>query len=65
MTDGHAVDLLLAGKAVKFPDGKWHLMTGQEDNGLFTWRKCNAQEAKTLEIIAITCGIPGPAEDVA
>lgn len=64
MTESQALDLLLAGKAVVFPDKEWRIKTGQGRDGLYIWRRATQAEAKRLATVALTAGLPGPAEDV-
>ncbi len=65
MTETQALDLLLDGKAVVFPGKQWKIRTGEGRDGLYTWRNATKTESKRLALVALTAGLPGPAEDIA
>ena len=64
MTESQALDLLLEGHAVIFPDGFWRIYGGERDD-LYIWRFATDEEAEVLGLIARTAGIPGPADATA
>lgn len=62
MTESQALDLLLANKAVVFPDQGWRIYSGIDRDGLYKWRHATADEARVLVFVAKTAGLPGGAE---